>query len=1704
MIAILLIAIAFRFHDINWDQGRLLHPDERYVGVLTSLIRPPDSLSQFFNSGASPFNPLNTDWGRSYVYGTLPLFVGRYAAEWLNAGCGEAGAALPRLVGELIFGADAQGCNTDEFLGFNLMTLVGRALSALFDTITVLVVYLLGRRLFGWRVGLLAAGLSAITVLQIQQAHYFTVDAAAATFSTLAMYFSARIATQQIRTPAHSAANLGQCAVAGVMAGLAIACKISVWPLTVIIVVSVVIALMRDQRRRLRVVLEAWLALILAGMCTFAAFRIAQPYAFVGNSAEEWAITLGECSVFDAESQLAKTCAEIKPLPENIRNALRALPEPARALFAPSARWIASLDLAQGFVNGTIDAPFGIQWANRMPVVFPLINLVFYGMGIPLALAAIVGFFYATRQLLRGVRWWAYAPIVLWTGAYFIYQSTQWTKSIRYLLPIYPQLCVLAAVGLMALWRISARNTQDSGQSSFFLRRPSNTLAYSVFATVIGGTLVWVLAFMQIYAGEITRVQASRWVYDHVPTAVTMLWRDGNTERHLQLPIPDVPLRANDMARGGLFKIESTVDGVTQPITGVSMRLNNVTGAGEVEARIFEFASGTTLQTVKQQADTSKTTFVFDQVTLQPDVDYAVEFSLLQGNALNARTSIVVNEHWDDAVPQPLDGKDPYGSYYRGLKSSSDGQIQNYNNDNEEKRQAILNWLDEADYLVLSSNRLYGSIPRLPWRFPMATEYYRALLDGEMGFELVADFNSFPRIGPFKFNDQEMPQVLVRTANTQGTAPGIEVPYPNAEEAFSVYDHPRVLIFKKTTYTRTLGEQLFGKYDLARVIYQSPLDAANTPGGMLLDQRTREAQQAGGTWRDLFPRTSPLNQSQPLAVLAWVALIQVIGIAAFMLMAVATQRWWGEREVWRDSAFPTPHSTLLDGGYAFAKTLGLLLVAVTAWWLGSVRMLPFTPMALWFLVGTLVIAGAVIGHLNRNYIIALFKQRWPMFVTVEALFIIAFVFFLMVRAGNPDLWHPYFGGEKPMDYAYFNGILKATWFPPQDPWFAGGAINYYYFGFVLMGAPVKVLGIDPAVAYNIVIPTLFALTACGAFGLAASFYASSRGRSITEGTDNKEQSEKVAVRSGLSLVNMRGAIIAGLIAAVFVVLVGNGDQIRVVGPGLQQLGGASPEGFAPFAFVSGVFKWLGGAQLPIAPWWPYWNPTRPAPEVMIAEFPQFTFLYADLHAHMMAMPIAFLALAFALAFAGGARKWPAVLMGAIATGMLWPTNTWDYPPYVLLSIAGLALGAFAHWPKDAPPTPGQVIATLARQIPIIVVFAVITRAVMVPYLMNYGAAYNNIDPWEGTKTQLNTYITIYALFLIPLAALLLAQLFAEDGTVRRRMQVALAAGIVAGIIVLIRGVPVAVIAAPMTLLALGAALLPNTSSQTRLLWLTTCGAWALTIFVELFVLRGDIERMNTQFKFYIQAWLMLAVASAVALVWVGEKLFDVSRLTFERSSVQTRVHTRRTSNVIVRLGFVGAVAIAFFLAALYPVFAIPAKVEDRYVKEAPRGLDGMAYMPLATREEEYNGRTARWSLKHDYDAIRWMQDNVVGSPTIIEEGAARGNQYRWSARFAIYTGLPAVVGWQWHQQQQRTALSMQVVSDRVNDVTDFYSTPGIEYARALLQRYNVRYVILGEMEKLYNDQAGLPKFEQMVESGELRIAYQNEGVTIYEVLTPNP
>jgi YYY domain-containing protein len=396
-------------------------------------------------------------------------------------------------------------------------------------------------------------------------------------------------------------------------------------------------------------------------------------------------------------------------------------------------------------------------------------------------------------------------------------------------------------------------------------------------------------------------------------------------------------------------------------------------------------------------------------------------------------------------------------------------------------------------------------------------------------------------------------------------------------------------------------------------------------------------------------------------------------------------------------------------------------------------------------------------------------------------------------------------------------------------------------------------------------------------------------------------------------------------------------------------------------------------------------------------------------------------------------------------------------------------------------------------LPALAGFVVLTRAFYVPYLEHYGSAYNSVEPWTNERTPLNIYLSLYGLLLLPVGAYLLLGVWRNYHFSRPRFLAGLAFGLmVVGVTLFLTalGVPVAAVALPLAALAFLAALMPGTGAQTRLLWLLTAGALLLTVFVELFTLKGDVGRMNTVFKFYIQAWLILGVTAGVLVVWTFERLAEADVL----SAVGAQV-----VRLAVRPGFAVTLACLVFLAALYPAFALPAKMRDRYAADAPAGLDGMAYMTQAIRTEQHADKTSNFPLLDDYRAIKWVQDHVQGSPTILE-GTTGPDLYRWGNRFAIYTGLPAVIGWQWHQRQQRAALDDRIVYDRDNDVATFYNTADIGEALQLLRRYDARYVVVGQVEHVYYSDRGLPKFAQMVQAGFLRIAYQNEGTIIYQVL----
>ena len=161
------------------------------------------------------------------------------------------------------------------------------------------------------------------------------------------------------------------------------------------------------------------------------------------------------------------------------------------------------------------------------------------------------------------------------------------------------------------------------------------------------------------------------------------------------------------------------------------------------------------------------------------------------------------------------------------------------------------------------------------------------------------------------------------------------------------------------------------------------------------------------------------------------------------------------------------------------------------------------------------------------------REHAALLLTEEAIFLVLFGLFLLIRVGNPDLWHPARGGEKPMEFAYLNAVIRSTTFPPYDPWHAGGFMNYYYFGWVMVGTLIKLTGIVPWVAYNLAVPTLFALTGAGAFAVAFS---------LADGDRATEFPGEEAPTGGLRI----GSLLAGLAGVFFVTIIGNLGNVRLL------------------------------------------------------------------------------------------------------------------------------------------------------------------------------------------------------------------------------------------------------------------------------------------------------------------------------------------------------------------------------------------------------------------------------------------------------------------------------------------------------------------------------------------------------------------------------
>ena len=991
---------------------------------------------------------------------------------------------------------------------------------------------------------------------------------------------------------------------------------------------------------------------------------------------------------------------------------------------------------------------------------------------------------------------------------------------------------------------------------------------------------------------------------------------------------------------------------------------------------------------------------------------------------LQPGTTVAI-EHWDEGLPLQLPTEPPHQLRFAELPW--------YEVDSPQKMTAIIKTLDSADYVVISSNRLQNSIPRNVLSYPVSRHYYEMLDDGRLGFRKLREFTSYPSML------------------------GISFPDAGQQESWSSYDHPRVQVYQKTpAYTHQRAEQLLltGPAGVPAL----PKDAGKH--GLLMSESMRETQVTNGTWTSVFS-TSGLAKSQP--TLLWLFVLEVAALAVTPIALV----------VFRG---------LPDRGYLLAKPLGLLMLAYPVWVLASLKIVHFDQTTIAAALLVLAIAGAWVANKQRMELGAFVREHWRLILFCEVMFVLAFLFFREIRLYNPDLWHPSRGGEKPMDLAYLTAVARSTVLPPYDPWFAGGYINYYYLGQYVTATMLKLTSIPPEVAYNLAVPTFFALTVAGAFSVTYNLAEASRRllRRAPDGTRLPRWS----------------AYAAGVLGVFLVAFAGNLDGLAQLTDRLQLVSHTTVE--SPIPLVAPVLNSLGGLYQVVFKGadlaaFDFWRSSRMlGPTISITEFPYFSFLFADLHAHMMSFAFAILSIGLGLALANGRfgergswREWTLVALLAWVVGALRVLNSWDYPPFLLLGLAAVAISERRLEGGAWPAT--QRLAAKA------VVVVGLSFAFWWPFLRDYHTPVAGLSATPET-TPLRQYLAHFAVVAAAvvgwLAYLMVRALRASplaDGRwqrAARRDETWLALAIIFG-----GGVPLVSIALVIMGHGLIGALLPvlaivvylalrevrarRPDGALRLFVLSMVGlALGLSIGVDLVVLDGDIQRMNTVFKFYLHVWILLALASS----------FGAWHLIFVAWSAARRPIPRVVATV-------GSVALAGFVLAglVYPIGATPVRLDDRF-RDLPKTLDGMAYM----RDLTYEDQQGKISFEDDYQGIQWLRQNLEGTPAIVE---AHAPIYRWGSRFAIYTGLPDVLGWDWHQTQQRGA---GPVTQRAADVDQFYASPDVQSAVKFLHAYDVGYVIVGQVERLYYPPVGIEKFANGL-NGALEPVYTNPSLTIYKV-----
>lgn len=815
-------------------------------------------------------------------------------------------------------------------------------------------------------------------------------------------------------------------------------------------------------------------------------------------------------------------------------------------------------------------------------------------------------------------------------------------------------------------------------------------------------------------------------------------------------------------------------------------------------------------------------------------------------------------------------------------------------------------------------------------------------------------------------------------------------------------------------------------------------------------------------------RTAATSSKLPLGIAAVACLLPLIAAALLLRSdSAAFYLWAGALIALGAAAYPITSRLFPEQrglAWILAKALGFMLLSLTSWSLSYLKVLPFRPWALYLIWGIALIIGV-----SRFAKSSPKPSRFdPLHLTTplayEAAFLMILLFWTYARGLRPEID----GLEKFMDYGFMKAMERTSYFPPTDMWFAGSPINYYYFGqfaFTMLAAFSRVA---MSVAYNLSIATVFAFTATLSFAVVQAL---------------------VGPMAKRSLQTRIAAIVASATSALLVSLGGNSHSFYYApnGPGRGLLGlftrlGANIGQTEKF-FFSDSTRFIGH------------NPD--IEDKTIHEFPYYSFLVADLHAHMINLifVLVFILLlvvlmkrllqsteqpstaAPALRLLFTQESWlsrvlrePAAWLLTLTMAVFMMCNFWDFIIYLvvfMLMMIMVGLKLYREWGGwESLPLfilqftgfliPFLLITSPVQQVLVLLVgaftsalihrlerspltFAGSTASILFAFAHLVALPFSlKFDPISKSMALVDRRTAIYQLFIVWGPHLLVGLVF-----------------VILAVIVVIARTQISREFSPKrsVRLAMRLASVDAKDFFIALLWLSAFGLiLAPEILYVVDIYGGAYKRANTMFKFTYQAFVMLGLVWGWAVYRCIQKALELQKKQKVLAGIATAV-----------------TLLAVILPLWYPISATSYWLND-WSRSKYQGLDGTVQLSIKNSDaiEEGQSTSDYGELMPDYQAIQWLNENVKGQAVVLE---ANGESYTDYNRISAYTGLPTIMGWQTHEWLWRTSASTpsaygQVVVPRQDTVQRIYEGQDPVAVKQLLDIYQVEFIVIGKLERI--------------------------------------